>query len=157
VTRAALALVCALPLCGCASLWGLPPRIPECPGELVSTQAIAGDFVARERLRVSRGEQTVQLDLIVQKRGDELVLVGFDPLGAKLFTVVQSGTAAEVEAMPRAVVAVPPLNALRDVHRARFAAATDAQVETHGDETRIDNARCGTRSVLTRVSERSLP
>ena len=81
------------------------------------TEALGADFVARERLRVTHAGETTGLDLVVQKRGDELVLVGFDPLGAKLFSLVQRGDRVEVEAMPRAVVRVPPINALRDVHR----------------------------------------
>lgn len=155
--RVALPLLLAATQLGCASWRGLPPRIADCPGELVSTEALGDDFVARERYRVTRADESLRVDLVIQKRGDQLVLLGFDPLGAKLFQIVQRGTSTEVEAMPRAVVGVPPLNVLRDVHRARFGAATDARVSACAAVVLIENPRCATESTLERVSEQALP
>jgi hypothetical protein len=155
--RGAALCFAALCLSGCSTLLGFPPRIPVCEGALLPTQTLGPDFVARERLTVVHSDQTVRLDLVLQKRGAELVLIAFDPLGAKLFTVVQRGSETEIDAAPRPLLSVPPLNVLRDVHRARFAAPTDAELVAKGSETRIHNARCGTETTLVRVSERALP
>ena len=92
----------------------------ECPGSLAPTQAMGADFLARERHEIRSDGRSVRLDVAIQKREDELVIVGFDPLGPKLFQVVQRGTELEVEALPSRVLTVSPENVLRDVHRVRF-------------------------------------
>ncbi len=154
--RRSLAPMLALPIAGCAMLAGLPPRIPACAGALVPTQQLGSDFVARERFSLTHADRSVHLDLVLQKRDNVLVLIGFDPLGAKLFTVVQRGSETEVDAAPAAILAVPPLNVLRDVHRARFNAPTDAEVTTSAGETRIRNPCCQSETRLSRVSEKGL-
>jgi hypothetical protein len=119
--RARRALL-ALPLlaAGCLHLPGRGRAIPECPGELASTAEIAGDFLVRQRLRVALGDRAWSLHLVAQKRGDELVLIGLHPLGARLFTVRQRGLETSVDALPAPALEVPPLNVLRDLHRVRF-------------------------------------
>jgi hypothetical protein len=94
--------------------------VRECPGPLAPTQVMGADFLARERIEIETGEHSVRLDVAIQKRDDELVIVGFDPLGPKLFQVVQRGTELEVEALPGQVLKVSPENVVRDVHRVRF-------------------------------------
>ena len=49
------------------------------------------------------------------------------------------------------------MNALRDVHRARFGAPTGARVEKNGPVAVIRNAACGTETRLTRLTEKALP
>lgn len=155
--RRALGLSAVLALTGCATLFGFPPVVPDCEGVLVPTEQLGPDFTAREKFTLVRGEQTLHFDLVLQKRDAELVLIGFDPLGAKLFSVIQRGSETEVDAAPRPVLSVPPLNVLRDVHRARFEAPTDAEVTSEGAQTRIRNERCESETTLLRVSERRLP
>jgi len=115
------ALVLTL-LIGCRQLPWNARAIHACPGELVPTQEIAGDFLLRLHLRVSSEGGSFGFELAVQKVGDELVLVGLHPLGAKLFTLRQTGTDVRVEAHPAPALEVPPENILRDVHRVRFLA-----------------------------------
>jgi hypothetical protein len=103
----------------CAHLPGAR-AIRECPGALAPTQAMGADFLARERHEIRSDGRSVRLDVAIQKRGDELVIVGFDPVGPKLFQVVQRGAELEVEALPGRVLMVPPENVVRDVHRMRF-------------------------------------
>jgi hypothetical protein len=74
----------------------------------------------RQHLRLTSGDRTVGMELALQKRGGELVLVGLHPLGAKLFSVRQVGTDLEVEALPAQVLDIPPENVLRDIHRVYF-------------------------------------
>jgi hypothetical protein len=119
-----------------------PAALPECPGPLRATGEIEGDFLLRARIRLAAGAIDAPLQLAVEKRGDVLVLVGFDPFGAKLFTVRQRGRETEVEALPAPVLPVPPRNVLRDLHRVRFLGlarpdAPDAELTEVRDGTRI--------------------
>ena len=119
--------VLTLLLAGCAQLAGLRGRaVASCPAELVPTLEIAGDFLWRERVRVTVGDQVIAFQQVVQKRGDELLLVGLHPLGAKLFSVVQRGIETEIQAAPPPVLEVPPENLLSDLHRVRFRAVEGA-------------------------------
>jgi hypothetical protein len=124
---------------GCLHLPGRARAIPECPGDWISTQAIAGDFLLRQRLLVTRGERVFALHLVAQKRGDELLLLGLHPFGAKLFTLRQRGLETSVEALPAPVLEVPPLNVLRDFHRARFLGLGSAGADGIFEERRGDN------------------
>ncbi len=108
--------------CGLTRLWNLPPRIPDCPGFLVPTGEIPGDFVVSQRMRVTSGSVNAGLDLAVQKSGDELVVVGFTILGAKAFVLTQRGTRVEVRDLLGRASPLPPRNVLRDIHRIEFAA-----------------------------------
>jgi hypothetical protein len=94
--------------------------IRDCPGPLVPSQELGAEFLARERYEIRSDERSVQLDVAIQNRDGELAVVGFDPVGPKLFQVVQRGTALEVEALPGRVLPVSPENVVRDIHRARF-------------------------------------
>jgi uncharacterized protein DUF3261 len=139
VPRASLAaaLLAAGLGAGCALL-GRGRAVPECPGELVASEAIAGEFLLRQRWSVSRGDETFSLEVVAQKRGDELVLVGLHPLGAKLFTLRQRGLETRVEAAPAPALEVPPLDLLRDLHRARFLAVAGAGADGRFAERRGD-------------------
>ena len=135
-------------LAGCAALRGAP-SLPDCPGELVPPSQIPGNFLLRLRMRVRAEAIDTSLELAVQKRGDELVMVAFDPVVAVAFHVTQSAGGVEVERrLPAALVPVPPLNVLRDVHRARF-----------GDQVRVelDNRACGYRASVIELSRQELP
>lgn len=124
---------------GCLLLPWRPRAVPECPGEWVSSEAIAGDFLLRQRWRIARGDETWSLEVVAQKRGDELVIVGLHPFGAKLFTLRQRGLETSVEAVPAPALEVPPLNVLRDLHRARF-----LTIEGAGADGRFEQQRNGT-------------
>jgi hypothetical protein len=104
---------------------GLPPRLPECRGVLVPTAEIPGEFVLRQRLRVTSPEVDTGLDLAVQKREDELVVVGFTALGAKAFSITQRGTDVRVDDKLGRASSVPPINVLRDLHRVLFLSVRD--------------------------------
>lgn len=85
---------------------------------------MSGDFTSRQRVTVSAEGVNFPFELIAQKKGRELVLIGLSPLGAKLFSVVQTGLETRVEALPSAALPIPPLNVLRDFHRFRVSAAS---------------------------------
>lgn len=117
--KSAVALL-GLLVSACSWLPMTPHAIPNCPGSLRSTDEIRGDFVLRQQIRVVAKGVDFPFELVVQKRGRELILVGLSPLGAKLFTTIQTGLDTRVDALPGAVLPIPPLNVLRDLHRFRF-------------------------------------
>jgi len=141
------------PLLGCASLGldlarGLPDQRRECPGALVATQQIEGEFLLRQRVRVQGEGLDWRLALVVQKRGDTLILIGLDAFGAKEFVLTQTGSDVVVE-RPRGRLPLPPINLLRDLHRVRFspvAAAPEPEVtllRSDDGAVTIEHARCG--------------
>jgi hypothetical protein len=98
------------------------PAIPACPGALRPTGEIPGDLRLRLHMRLQARDLDTSLELAVEKRGDELVVVGLDPFGVKNFSIVQRGVAVKVDALPPAVLPTAPENVLRDLHRVRFLA-----------------------------------
>ena len=164
---AGLCLAWLLPVMGCASLGlGLARVLPdggrECPGRLVPTQEIEGDFRIRQRVRVQGEGLDWRLEMVAQKRGDVLVLVGLDAFGAKLFAATQRGTEVMVE-RPRGRLPLPPTDLLRDFHRARFAGEDwppepDVRLERpKRDEVTIEHERCGYRTRLVTLEDEPLP
>lgn len=152
-----LAIALAMAGCGIGHIPSLPHRVPACDGPLVSTDEIGPDFLARETYRVTYAKEGLRVDLVVQKHDGALTVVGFHPTGAKLFQIVQRGTEVSVRAMPEVVTGVPPENVLHDLHRARFGASDDAELEGGDTVVMITNARCGTRSWLKQISWQALP
>lgn len=123
--RRAGAALLALVAAGCSALpgpWRLP-HLGDCPGGLVSTAALApGDFALRERLRVVGGDVDAGFEVVAERRGDRLVVVGFNAFGAKAFAAIQEGDAVEARSFLGRALPVDPANVLRDLHAAgRFA------------------------------------
>lgn len=122
--RSGVAFLLALATAGCAlpRLPGAPPRLADCPGPLLPTGELPpGDFVLRERVRITGGDVDVGFQLVAEKRGERLVLVALNAFGAKAFAVTQQGLRVESESYLGAALQVPPENVLRDLHAARFA------------------------------------
>jgi hypothetical protein len=166
--RGALAgLACLAPLLGCASLGlGLSRALPdagrECPGALVPTQQIAGEFLLRQRVRVQGEDLDWQLALVAQKRGDELILIGLDAFGGKQFVLTQIGSDVVVE-RPRGRLPFPPINLLRDWQRVRLPPRAegvgDGVVLLRGADGAVivEHARCGYRATFVAFEETPLP
>ena len=85
-----------------------PRAIPACPGTLVDTAEMGDDFRWRASVRSTHRDTTFDFELVAEKRSGELVLVGLHPLGAQLFSVSQRGDDVAVDALPGAVLPVPP-------------------------------------------------
>ena len=153
MARAALPLLAALAL-GCVSLSVLTaPRIDECAGPLVPVAEIpGGDFALRERVRVAGEGVDLGLELLAERRGDRLVVVGFNAFGARVFSLVQQRdeVTQRDEPLGRALP-VPPDNLLRDLHAARFSAP-----ETP-DRVELRRPGCGYTATFVRVERRPLP
>jgi len=150
---AAAALLGLATACSCLPF--ASRSIPDCPGAIRSTDEIPGDFAIRERVTVRSEDGDFPFELIVQKKRRELVLVGLSPMGAKLFTVVQTGTETEVDALPGAVLPIPPLNVLRDLHRLQLLAPEVALSEP--DPAPFHHADCGYSIRFETLSAERLP
>jgi hypothetical protein len=138
-------LLALLALSACQHGAGRGPRPDGCPGILRPTEEIAGDFRLEQRVHVRAESGETSLRIVAEKQGLRLVVIGLNPLGAKLFTVIQTMREVEVDALPERVLPVPPLDVMRDLHRARF---LDAGVvpDANGHAEGIRN---GTRIVET--------
>jgi hypothetical protein len=139
----------------CSWLPFAPRSIPDCPGAIRSTDEIPGSFAIRERVTVESAGGDFPFELIVQKRERELVLVGLNPMGAKLFSVVQTGTETDVDALPGAVLPIPPLNVLRDLHRLRFSEPNTTMSEF--DSAHFEREGCGYSIHFETLSVERLP
>ena len=152
---------------GCASLGlGLARLLPdgarECPGPLPAVEPGQGDFRVHQRARVQGEDLDWRLELVAEKRGDALVLVGLDAFGGKLFAVSQQADEVSVE-RPRGRLPRPPADLLRDFHRAR--PASEAAPPEPGvrierprpGEVSIEHERCGYRTRLVTLEETPLP
>ena len=124
----------------CSGFPHAPHSIEDCPAEIRSTDEIPGEFTIRQRVTVSTEDLKFPFELIVQKKGRELVLIGLSPMGAKLFSVIQTGIETDVDALPRAVLPIPPLNVLRDLHRLRFPVPNGPMTDL--DQAVFDHAGC---------------
>jgi hypothetical protein len=161
VTRAALAaLLAALAGApGCATLAALRPLPRPCPGPLLPVAEMGADFAVEAHYRVrSRGREQA-LRLVAEKRGGRLVLLGLDPLGTHVFSLVQEGAEVRRERHLRPLFPFAPENALRDLLRVRYAAALAggdgaARVERDGDATRLLRPACDWEARLAWVAER---
>ena len=122
--RRRFAPLLGLGLAACASALA-PPRVPECAGPLPPVASLGDDFTRRQQVRASAPGVDVALDLAVEKRGDRLVVVGFDAVGAKRVAAVQEDTRLVRQEDFGRPAPIPPGNLLRDVHAAH-AALVDA-------------------------------
>jgi hypothetical protein len=125
----------ALAAAGCAALPLPRHAVASCPGPLRPTVEIEGEFLLRQRLRVVLATRELALDLAVEKRGDRLVLLGFDAFGGNVLSMTQTGVETRDASLPPPALELPPENVLSDLHRARFlalAAPPGGEGETAG-------------------------
>ncbi len=134
------------------------PRLADCPGSLVPTEELSGDWLIHERIRVRGAQVDEAYGLVVQKTGPRLVLIGLTPFGAKAFSVTQIGVDVWSESKLGAALPVPPENVLRDLHRAHFLATDDPTFEGRtvrrdpDGSVHVSSVDCGYESTLMPVS-----
>lgn len=90
------------------------------PGELA--RSLPGpDFMARQRLRGTARGREIGGEVVLQKQGDALTLVGLTPFATKAFVARQQGADVQVEVFaPEGKLPFPPRFMLLDVHRVQF-------------------------------------
>jgi hypothetical protein len=140
-----------------------PPKLTDCPGDLRSTEEIQGEWTVHERIHVVGGGVDESYQLVLQKTGPKLVLLGLTPFGAKAFSVTQIGLSTWPESYMGPIQPVPPLNVLRDVHRAHFRVveepALDPRAVTRDPEgvVHVKAESCGYESALAPISANLIP
>jgi hypothetical protein len=144
-----VALTLTLTACG-----GSEPR-PESPQgspepyptELASPSTFGADFAMEQEvtMRHQRGENTFRA--VLQKQGDELILLGLGPHGGRAFVLTQRGQEIEFESFMPRELPFPPAYILHDIHRAWFKDAP-------GEEAEMDGERVTETVVDGRVTER---
>lgn len=138
---------------GCATLAMLRPLPRACPGALLPVAEMGPDFSVQARYRVRSGGREEALTLVAEKRGERLVLLGLDPLGTLVLSLVQEGREVRRERHLRPLFPFAPENALRDFQRVRFADALagsedDARVEDRGNATLLTRPACDWEALL---------
>jgi hypothetical protein len=114
-TRAAVVSALLALSCGANAPERAPPRIY--PGELRAPSAYPGAFMLRWQVTALYGEKRVTFDAVLQKRADELTLLGLTPYGSRAFLVRQNGAVVSFENYLSEELPFPPRYILLDVHR----------------------------------------
>jgi hypothetical protein len=96
----------------------------EYPCVLHDPRTLPHDFMVRQSLtiRAQRDGKPVtgQLDAVVQKQGDTLLIVGFGPMNVKAFTLTHRGDRIELTQFIGPELPFSPRNMVVDVHRVFF-------------------------------------
>jgi hypothetical protein len=118
--RRALAVV-VVASAACAPPPAAPPAEGRAyPGVLHPPATLGPDFSVSQHVEAISGQRTGAFDGVLQKRGDELVVVGLGPAGVRAFVLRQVGGDVSFEQSFGPALPFPPRNILVDVHRAFF-------------------------------------
>jgi hypothetical protein len=124
----AAALLIAVALAGCPPRqrrWSIAASAPaEYPGVLHEPASLADDFMVRQTLTirtVADGKPVeAELEAVLQKEADTLLIVGFGPMNVKAFTLTHRGDRIEFEQYLGPELPFSPRNIVVDVHRVYF-------------------------------------
>ncbi|MBA3548007.1 MAG: DUF3261 domain-containing protein [Nannocystis sp.] len=113
-----------LALVACAPRPSQPPDPTQMryPGVLATPQALAQheDFLARQSLVGHYGPREVHGEVVVQKRGATLTLIGMSAFGSKAFVIQQDADGVRSQEILPGSLPFPAQFMLLDVHRALF-------------------------------------
>src|SRR3984957_6161727 len=115
--RSGLGLVAVLWLAACASRVAQSPPLPPYTGPLDFPVEGAEDFFDRQRIVASYEGHAFGFDAVLQKRGNELTLLGLTPFGSRAFIVTQKGADVSFQNYVGASLPFRPQYMLIDVHR----------------------------------------
>lgn len=90
------------------------------PGELISTDAMTRDFLARQQLSGKFGEREFKFEAVLQLRNGTLTVLGLTPFGTKAFVLEQTGKEVTFKPLIDREIPFPPEYMLQDIHRAWF-------------------------------------
>lgn len=103
------------------------------PGVLHPPSEFPGAFLDRQTITARYGDWTARFDAVLQKRGDELVLLGLTPFGSRAFVLKQVGLDVTYESFVPQELPFPPRYILFDVHRVFFGGALGGAAPPDGD------------------------
>ena len=109
-------------LCAAAACALGPAKEADWPavGILLAPATYPGDFLDRQRIVATYKGRTAAFDAVVQKKGDELTLVGLTPFGSRAFAIRQVGGVASFESFVPQTLPFPARYILVDVERVFF-------------------------------------
>jgi hypothetical protein len=132
----------ALVLAACATTPAHGPAIPEYPTMLSSPASHPGNFIRRQKLVVEYRGNTRGFEAVLQKKNDEITLVGLTPFGTKAFVLTQTGVEVRFTTYFAQAMPFPPRYMLNDVSRTYFGgigdqALSDGEHQVDRDGERI--------------------
>ncbi len=96
----------------------------EYPGVLRDPKTLPHDFMVRQSLKIHTQHDgkpvDAELDAVVQKQGDTLLVIGLGPMDTKAFTLTQKGDQIEFAQFAGPELPFSPRNIVVDVHRVFF-------------------------------------
>lgn len=107
-----------LMLAGCGGRSKTTP--PPYPGHLLAPAEVRPDFMLRQRLQARYRDEEAAFDAVLQKHGEELVLLGLAPYGGRAFVMTQRGGRFETRKFIPMKLPFPARHILNDVHRVFF-------------------------------------
>jgi hypothetical protein len=119
------AWVVVLGCAACATAQAPGPRPVEYPTVLTPPDSHPGAFIRRQLLLGRFQGQELSLDAVLQKKDDELLLVGLTPFGTKAFVLAQKGTEVRFTSYMAQPLPFPPRYILEDVTRTYFCGIAD--------------------------------
>jgi hypothetical protein len=96
------------------------PANTEYPCILHAPDTAGPDFSVNQRVEATKDGHSGAFDGVLQKVGNELVVVGLGPAGVRAFVLKQSGDRISFEKSFGPDLPFPPRNVLVDIHRAFF-------------------------------------
>jgi len=125
----------ALALAACTPRPSQPPDPSQMryPGVLATSQALAAypDFLARQSLVGRYGPREVHGEVVVQKRGGSLTLIGMSAFGSKAFVIQQDAEGVRSQEILPGSLPFPAQFMLLDVHRSMFMGLSEKTDGTH--------------------------
>jgi hypothetical protein len=112
------------------------PEMTAYQGPLFDPAQAPADFLDRQKVVATYGDVSRSFDAVLQKRGDELTLLGLTPFGTRAFVLTQKGADVSFQTFVGDTVPFPPRYMLIDVQRVFFAPAGLAGPAPDGDGTR---------------------
>lgn len=119
--RALVVLGLSMAACGTSA----PPAPPEYPGTLAPASTLHAPglgeaFVLEQRVRSESLAGEYEFRAVLQKQGNDLVVIGLGPHGGRGFVLTQRGEEVEFESHLPRELPFPPRFMLLDIHRAFF-------------------------------------
>jgi hypothetical protein len=106
------------------------PAVHPDPGTLHAPGEYPGSFLDRQTIAATYAGRSAKFDAVLQKQGNDLLLLGMTPFGSRAFALKQSGLEVSYESFIPQVdqLPFPPRYILLDVHRVFFGGIpTDGQ------------------------------
>jgi hypothetical protein len=131
-------------------------RDSDYPGALLPPASLGGDVLWQQRVTASWGDGDSRgFDAAVQKRGDQLTVIGLSPLGQPGFVMQLQDGAMALQNHTDMAVPFPPRFVVLDVQRVFFPWLPAAPELEHGEREGIAHGeRIAERFVAGRLVER---